>query len=163
MKLEFYRQIYGKKSSNIKFNPNHSSMHMDGGTDIMKLTVAFHNVATAPKNGTCGHEFCYFLSSMKSGSIEHVVNEVINPTHKVYCSSPTLGMIYGRVALQHNEICYPGFNWSKIKGHILEAHLKHQVPFIRHIHKIVKSMCQLHQLSVCVEQLGSHQMDFHEI
>jgi hypothetical protein len=27
----------------------------------------------------------------------------------------------------------------------------------------VKSMCQLHQLSVCVEQLGSHQMDFHEI
>jgi len=45
---------FKKKTSNIKFHENPSSgswtMWADGQTDIMKLIVAFCNLANAPKN-----------------------------------------------------------------------------------------------------------------
>jgi tRNA U38,U39,U40 pseudouridine synthase TruA len=56
MKLEFSRQILGKYS-NIKFHENPSSGsrvvpcgRTDGGTDMMKLVVAFHTFENKPKN-----------------------------------------------------------------------------------------------------------------
>jgi len=55
-KLEFSQQIL-KKFSNIKLHEDPSSesrvvpyRQMGGQTDMMKLTVAFHNFANAPKN-----------------------------------------------------------------------------------------------------------------
>ena len=54
-KLEFSQQIF-KKFSNIKFHEDPSSEsvvpcgQMGGQTDVMKLTVAFHNFVNAPKN-----------------------------------------------------------------------------------------------------------------
>ena len=54
MKLEFSRQIFEKKaqiSSLIKIHPVGAELfHADGQTDMTKLTVAFCNLANAPKN-----------------------------------------------------------------------------------------------------------------
>ena len=55
MKLELSRHIF-EKCSNIKFHENPSSggeaevFHEDGQTDMNELTVAFLNLANAPKN-----------------------------------------------------------------------------------------------------------------
>jgi len=56
MKLEFSRQIF-KKSSNIKFHENSSSVsrvlpcdQTDGLKNMKKLIVAFRKFAKAPKN-----------------------------------------------------------------------------------------------------------------
>jgi hypothetical protein len=55
MKLEFSRQIFGKKhqaSRFIKMRPVIVKLfHTDGWTNMTKLTVAFLNFANAPKNG----------------------------------------------------------------------------------------------------------------
>ena len=52
MKLEFSRHIFGKKK--MKFRPVEAELfHADGRTDgqkdMTKLTVAFRNLANAPK------------------------------------------------------------------------------------------------------------------
>jgi hypothetical protein len=59
MKLEFSEQIF-KKYPNIKFHENPCSGSRvvpcgwtDGWADMMKLMVAFCNLANAPKNSTC--------------------------------------------------------------------------------------------------------------
>jgi len=56
MKLEFCRQIFEKKDTNIKFRENPSSGsrvvprgQTDGRTDMTKLIVAFLNFANSPK------------------------------------------------------------------------------------------------------------------
>jgi hypothetical protein len=52
MKLEFSTHIF-EQSSNINFHENPSSGNQvipRGRTDMKKLTVAFRNVAYAPKN-----------------------------------------------------------------------------------------------------------------
>ena len=55
MKVEFYGQIFKKKSSNIKFheNPPSGSRVPCGRTDVRTTVqiVAFRNFANAPKNG----------------------------------------------------------------------------------------------------------------
>ena len=54
MKLKFSRK-YFEKCSNFKFHENPSIRNRVvpcGQTDMTKLTVAFHNFAEAPKNGT---------------------------------------------------------------------------------------------------------------
>ena len=54
MEIEFYRQIYLKKTSNIrslKIRPVGAELSdEDGQTDMTKLTVAFRSFANAPKN-----------------------------------------------------------------------------------------------------------------
>jgi hypothetical protein len=53
IKLEFYRQIFLTKSSNIKFltNPSSGSRAVPcGQTDTTKLIVVFRNFAKAPKD-----------------------------------------------------------------------------------------------------------------
>jgi hypothetical protein len=71
MKVEISRQIF-EKCSNIKFNENPSSGsrvvscgRIDGERDMMKLIVAFHNFAAAPKKP----EGC----SLKSPSRENLM------------------------------------------------------------------------------------------
>ena len=50
MKLEFYRQIFEKISNFLKILLVGAALvQWDGRTDIMKLIVAFHNFANAPK------------------------------------------------------------------------------------------------------------------
>jgi hypothetical protein len=55
MKLEYSREIFEKKPSNIKFHQNPSRgaelFHADRRTDRTKLVVAFRNFANEPKNG----------------------------------------------------------------------------------------------------------------
>jgi hypothetical protein len=54
MKLEFSQQIF-KKYSNIKFHEiclvGAELFHVDGQTDMKKLTAVFCNSANKPKNG----------------------------------------------------------------------------------------------------------------
>jgi hypothetical protein len=56
-----------------------------------------------------------------------VINEVINLTHAVHCTSPILSLISGTMNPQHNvysnhnEICYSSSEWSQIKNLILEV------------------------------------------
>jgi hypothetical protein len=53
MKLEFSRQIFGKRGqipSSIKIRPVGAELFLaDGQTDMTQLTVAFRNFANAPK------------------------------------------------------------------------------------------------------------------
>jgi len=60
MKLEFSRQIFKKKFSNVKFreNPSWRSQAVPfGQTDVTKLTVGFHNFAHMPNNEKLGRKF----------------------------------------------------------------------------------------------------------
>jgi hypothetical protein len=52
MKLEFAGQIFEKSASiEVHENPSGGSLVVPRGqTDMMKLVVAFHNFANAPKN-----------------------------------------------------------------------------------------------------------------
>jgi hypothetical protein len=73
MKLEFDRQIFGKKSSNIKFHENPSSgsrvpsEQTDGQTDTTKLIVAFRYLTKAPKKLFSSGFF--FLDSKSSSAV----------------------------------------------------------------------------------------------
>ena len=58
-----------EKYSTIKFHENPSSgsrRHIDGRTDITKLTTAFRNFANMPKNGQNLQSFCERLSKVVS-------------------------------------------------------------------------------------------------
>jgi hypothetical protein len=63
MKLEFSRQIFGKKKSRIRFHQNPSSgcRVPVWRTDMTKLIVAFRNYSNAPKKGQlslCSWAWC---------------------------------------------------------------------------------------------------------
>ena len=71
MKLEYSQQIF-ETFINIKFHENPSSGsrvflsgRMDRRTDMLKLIVAVHNIANAPKK-TTNHNFPVYVEGIQS-------------------------------------------------------------------------------------------------